>query len=615
MKNIFIFIISLFAVSTMTAAYVPNSYDTQADAAVKAVIGQQVNGSNYLSATPVEVNVKSFGAKGDGVTDDTAAFQAAIDTITNTGGIINIPSGIFFINGNFVLPPGSKSMTNFSQLHLPARDLVTQNILTFWFKGVARPTLNTVWTTNSLPVAPTNGSIILTTKTPISPFYSWIGSGAPSTSPYTLSAIYTIFENLDIRLTDNPQASGMNLSKIAQATVRNCIIETGTGGGNQSQSVSNVYGLITPEINNWVISEVYNVDIRGFHCGAMFNEHTDADDIRFWLCPVAMQFPGGTHAIHIGHSVVTGCTRGVIGGLPGGFVQRITWDSYAVEHSILTTNNTAGDSRWANSLIDFDDTNSVLRGIVHFAAVQSGAGANDTFVIGGATNITFFNLNNHSFNQLSIKSPGTNEPVANYLLSIADSNGTPVTVVGHYLQPFQQYIGLWMGPESSRNPWQLATNFTILSDGTNQTTINVGQPQGGSASKSAVYIQVGHITVATFSNNVITFVQPLNHGFIAISNFISGKLYTNTYAGPVHLTATVQCITAAVAGNSAMQLQIPGIITNSIGFTTAATIPADGGIFAPLLGDVPSGFSFTFTNTSTGAGNSTVLFPMQIKGD
>lgn len=45
------------------------------------------------------VSVVSFGAIGDGVTDNTSAFQNAINSVCTTGGILQIPNGTFILNG------------------------------------------------------------------------------------------------------------------------------------------------------------------------------------------------------------------------------------------------------------------------------------------------------------------------------------------------------------------------------------------------------------------------------------------------------------------------------------------------------------------------------------
>lgn len=44
------------------------------------------------------VNVKNFGAKGDGVHNDTAAIQAAIDSLPTDGGTIQVPNGRYMID-------------------------------------------------------------------------------------------------------------------------------------------------------------------------------------------------------------------------------------------------------------------------------------------------------------------------------------------------------------------------------------------------------------------------------------------------------------------------------------------------------------------------------------
>jgi hypothetical protein len=45
------------------------------------------------------VSVKDFGAVGDGVTDDTAAIQAAIDKVALTGGVTYFPAGTYAVSG------------------------------------------------------------------------------------------------------------------------------------------------------------------------------------------------------------------------------------------------------------------------------------------------------------------------------------------------------------------------------------------------------------------------------------------------------------------------------------------------------------------------------------
>jgi hypothetical protein len=57
------------------------------------------------SCLAVGRSVLDTGAVGDGQTDNTAAFQKALDEAGNAGGgIVNVPTGQFRINGNLVIP-------------------------------------------------------------------------------------------------------------------------------------------------------------------------------------------------------------------------------------------------------------------------------------------------------------------------------------------------------------------------------------------------------------------------------------------------------------------------------------------------------------------------------
>ena len=57
------------------------------------------------------INVKNYGAKGDGLTDDTAAFKKAIERneIANQGKIIYVPNGTYLVSDTISWPKGDSS--------------------------------------------------------------------------------------------------------------------------------------------------------------------------------------------------------------------------------------------------------------------------------------------------------------------------------------------------------------------------------------------------------------------------------------------------------------------------------------------------------------------------
>ena len=57
-------------------------------------------------ASAGSLDVRDFGAKGDGATDDTAAFQRAMDDCANRGGgIVSVPTGRYLIKTRLSIPP------------------------------------------------------------------------------------------------------------------------------------------------------------------------------------------------------------------------------------------------------------------------------------------------------------------------------------------------------------------------------------------------------------------------------------------------------------------------------------------------------------------------------
>jgi Pectate lyase superfamily protein len=107
-----------------------------------AMLGASLAASSHAAESAAtrtdSLNVRSFGAKGDDKTDDTAAFQAAIDAAAASGGgSVFVPAGMYRIDGTLILK----------------RNVTLEGIFT------APPTIP--WTAESLAKNAPDGSVLL----------------------------------------------------------------------------------------------------------------------------------------------------------------------------------------------------------------------------------------------------------------------------------------------------------------------------------------------------------------------------------------------------------------------------------------------------------------------
>src|SRR5437870_4482009 len=66
------------------------------------------NAHSYLTPFLKEVYPQWWGAQGNGTADDTAAIQAAIDSLPYTGGVISIPNGTYRLTAPLIIADGAE---------------------------------------------------------------------------------------------------------------------------------------------------------------------------------------------------------------------------------------------------------------------------------------------------------------------------------------------------------------------------------------------------------------------------------------------------------------------------------------------------------------------------
>lgn len=146
-----------------------------------------------------------------------------------------------------------------------------------------------------------------------------------------------------------------------------------------------------------------------------------------------------------------------------------------------------------------------------------------------------------------------------------------------------------------------------------QTQESVATDPSFTVSISGTYTALGQ--VYTGNGSGLTNIPPtgLRAFQLVQTNFVSGLVYTNFYGVPVHVSANAVLTTTGVAGDATLQLRVTGNngVTNQFGVqTTGASLGLTNISYLAALVDTNG--TYTFTNTSTGSGDSATVSGGQI---
>jgi hypothetical protein len=245
-----------------------------------------ISGGAGQGGTPAWLNVKDFGAKGDGATDDTAAIQQALNTVP-VGGVVYFPNGIYEISsplniavaGTTML--GDKSTQGYSAGGsnqtvidaLPgftgAQMVLNAGVADFTMRNLTLHGTNTTGTTIGLNlttagyhilqnvlVARTAGDGIVASginnlvMEQVGVYHAGVSSGTGN--GFTVNVSDSWYTNC---LAAGCATAGWNILKASNTTFTACRAEDGLGIGFTFHDASNIFGGIsfnqcTTDLNN-----------------------------------------------------------------------------------------------------------------------------------------------------------------------------------------------------------------------------------------------------------------------------------------------------------------------------------------------------------------------------
>lgn len=312
----------------------------------------------------------TYGALVDGSTNDTAAWQAAIDACAAAGGgiVTSSKAGVSVISGALQDTSGANA-----QLVLPSVHVTTGEQITVTLAGPTPPPMD--FAVGSTMVLPDNHLVLKSTLT--TGTGSVVGVKGPTGSPGGFSNLHVNMRNLAVRTVSNPTVSAIDLRFAATVDIDAVVVDCGSYaiGALTEPTSTGSFGFRLPTNNNGAKTRLGSVAVIGFYNAYEHAEHAVFDDVSAWGCKIGSVPTATNHASVYKRFMTVHCERGI---KPTGAHALDVWQ-FDIEHAA---------SGWMTTDFDIDDASNFLSGFARWWAVLAGTGPHNSFTLSGGTGIT-----------------------------------------------------------------------------------------------------------------------------------------------------------------------------------------------------------------------------------
>lgn len=332
-------------------------------------------------------NVKAFGAKGDGATDDTTAIQSAIDYILNIGGgILYFPNGIYVVSGACQTVSSTGGTASNAQLTIRGVNYADAGCTTIKFLGETPPKMLRAGTgfTNQGTWPEAGGVVIKSTLTSNSTGYI-LGAETKSGSDFGFTYHDVYIESIAFKSGTDANGAiigGVNGLRMHALNVKNCIAYANTNVFNSVLPTRNICGFnVGPYNCDWP-NRIENCCAIGYMHGFKAGEHVTLDHCFAYGCLNAFTFGSGGYTVKMSQVGGFWCKYIINSDVSSSHPQStIIADIVECERDVL--------GKWYSYANFVNDSDNYLFGSINYHVVTAYVGPdNPSFSKNGGTNLT-----------------------------------------------------------------------------------------------------------------------------------------------------------------------------------------------------------------------------------